>query len=343
MLVIRTALFMFIAFMLGLISSNAIAADDFAQLYQQLNPSVVTIRTIELVGGDGGLRPQHALGSGVIVSADGLIITASHVVHTADRIVVELADGQTIMAQVVSSSPASDLALIQLDARPQNPVVAKLGDSDQVEIGQQALVIGAPLGVQHSLSVGFISGRQASPAISNGEQLELIQTDAAINHGNSGGPLFNSQGEVVGIVSRILSQSGGSDGIGFAVPINLARAILLEAPSFWAGFDGLMLSDELAKVLNVPNGSGVIVQRVTKDSLADRVGMLAGQYKINFLGRDIWVGGDIILSIQGTTCDSPHNFRSIKQQLESLESGQEITMVALRAGETIKLSVRKAD
>jgi len=247
MLVIRTALFMFIAFMLGLISSNAIAADDFAQLYQQLNPSVVTIRTIELVGGDGGLRPQHALGSGVIVSADGLIITASHVVHTADRIVVELADGQTIMAQVVSSSPASDLALIQLDARPQNPVVAKLGDSDQVEIGQQALVIGAPLGVQHSLSVGFISGRQASPAISNGEQLELIQTDAAINPGNSGGPLVNLRGEIVGINTAIVSRSGGYNGIGFAIPTSRARPVLdriIDSGEVQRGFLGAQTAEE---------------------------------------------------------------------------------------------------
>ncbi len=337
----RKSILLAAALGLGLFLATAVFGEDYAATYKRVNPSVVTIRTVELVGDGHRVRQQQALGSGVVVDRRGLIMTAAHVVHTADRIEVEFLDGQRIEAQVVTSNTASDLALIQLSDAAKHPVVAVLGDSDAVEVGQVALVIGAPFGIQHSLSVGFISGRQVRSTLTGGEQLALIQTDAAINHGNSGGPLFNQKGEVVGIVSRILSESGGSDGIGFAVPINLAKKILLEAPSFWTGFEGTMLNEELAEIFNVPQGSGVLIQRVVKGSMADRAGLRGGRYKIGLLGEDIWVGGDIVLSIQGTTCDSPHNFDTIKRRIESLEPGQEIELAVLRAGKTIQLTITK--
>ncbi len=328
-------------YLASLPATASLMADDFSALYKKLNPSVVTIRTLELVGDGGRISQQQALGSGFLIDERGIVMTAAHVVHSADAIMVEFADGKTIDAEVISTSPSSDLALIRLSRSPDNPVVATLGDSDSVEIGQSAIVIGAPFGVKHSLSVGYISGRQNGSTLTGGEQLELLQTDAAINHGNSGGPLFNKQGEVIGIVSRILSESGGSDGIGFAVPVNLAKKILLDAPSFWTGFDGVLLSKELAEALNVHSGSGVLIQRVVKGSLADQAGLRGGKFKLSLLGRDIWAGGDIVLSIQGTTCDAPHDFAKIKEQLAQLRSGETITLVALRAGKTIQLTVAK--
>jgi len=312
-------------------------AQDYKVLYKSLNPSVVTLNTREVIVSGTSISAQEGLGTGVLIDSLGHIITASHVVHKADEIMVSFPDGQQIPAEVVSSIPAADIAMVKLKSRPKNPTVAKLGNSDNIDIGEEIFVIGAPFGLEHTLSIGHISGKMQREMVLGGFMVDFLQTDAAINQGNSGGPIFNLDGEVVGIVSFILSQSGGFDGLGFAVSINSVKRILFESGTFWTGFEGLFLSNEMAKIFNVPQNSGVLVQRVTSNSMADKIGLKPGFIKANLLGQEIWIGGDIILSIQGISCNNPHSLVDIRAQLESLRHGEAFTMTVLRGGEILKL------
>ena len=319
---------------------DVLSAQDFSGLFEKIDPSVVTINTVELVGTERGPQRQSAVGSGVIIDDEGLIMTAAHVVQTADAIQVKFADGETVLAQVVSSVRAADVALLKVEKIPESAAVAKMGDSDAVKTGSVSLVIGAPLGVEHSLSVGHVSGKANRPMIVGGTPLRLIQTDAAINHGNSGGPMFNPEGEVIGIVSHILSQGGGSDGIGFAVAINEAQSILLEGTPFWTGFEGQMLAAPVAKIFNVPQESGLLVERVLTGSLADKAGIKGGIARVDLQGQTLWVGGDIILEIQNIVCNSPHDFTSIKESIDSLKPDSKISMKVLRGGKVVDLFVQ---
>lgn len=176
--------------------------------------------------------------------------------------------------------------------------------------------------------------------ITNGEMASFIQTDASINHGNSGGPMFNMNGELIGIVSFILSQSGGFEGLGFAVDIDTTKKILFDVNSFWTGFDGLFLNEVLAGVLNTPQRSGVLIQRVTPNSFADKIGVKGGIVQGEILGQKLWFGGDIILSIQGLSCNTPHDLGNIKQQIENLKVGDKVLIEVLRKG---KIKVLKAN
>ncbi len=326
---------LWLALLIGLTSNSASAAragKDLSDLYSKLKPSVVTIHGIDTRAGTG------SVGSGVIVDKSGRIFTASHVVHSADRIVVTLANGVKLPADVVASNQGADIALLKLKSTPSNLVVAKLGDSDTAKIGSQVIVIGAPFGLAHSLSVGYISGRVNNGQVAEGELVDVIQTDAAINQGNSGGPLFDLDGNVIGIVSSILSRGGGSDGIGFAVAINPTRRILLENSMFWTGFEGVFLGPEFAASLNVAQGGGLLVQHVQSDSIADRAGLLGGSVHARLFDRDILLGGDIILSIQGASCTSPHDFSTIRAELSTLSPNETFSMVVLRNGKQVTLT-----
>jgi len=165
----------------------------------------------------------------------------------------------------------------------------------------------------------------------------FIQTDASINQGNSGGPMFNMNGELIGIVSFILSKSGGFEGLGFAVDIETARKTLFDVNSFWTGFDGLFLNEVIAGVLNTPQRSGVLIQHVTPNSFADNIGIKAGFVQGEIFGQKLWLGGDIILSIQGLSCNTPHDLGNIKQQIENLKVGDQVLIEVLRKGDVFVL------
>ena len=312
-------------------------AQDVSTLFEQLDPSVVTIEVTEYKIKDQQLSASGGLGSGVIISKDGLILTAAHVVESANMVVVKLQNETTFQADVLSSSTIADVALIKLRNPPSTLIIAKPGDSEITKIGEQILIIGAPLGLEHSLSVGHVSRKIKKSMLSNGELTGLIQTDASINHGNSGGPMFNMKGELIGIVSYILSQSGGFEGLGFAVDVNTAKKVLFDVNSFWTGFDGIFLSEQLAGALNTPQRSGVLIQRVTPDSFADRIGIKGGFMQSEIVGQKLWLGGDIIMSIQGLSCNSPHDLGNIKQQIENLKVGDQVLIEVLRKGEVILL------
>jgi serine protease Do len=281
------------------------------------------------------------LGSGVLISEDGKVLTAAHVVQTADDIAVELVSGDRIKARVISSEPAADVALLQLERPPRGrATVAKLGDSDAVDVGEEIFVVGAPRGISHTLTVGHISARRKPNATFSGMSLaEYFQTDAAINLGNSGGPMFNMEGEVIGVVSHIISQSGGSEGLGFAVTSNMARQLTLEEKSMWNGLEGFLLEGEMAQVFNVPApGVGLLVQRVAEGSPAARIGLQAGTIRAALGDQELIVGGDIILAVQGIALGTPGNFDKIRHLMNESRPGDRVSVTVLRKGEKVELT-----
>jgi S1-C subfamily serine protease len=241
---------------------------------------------------------------------------------------------------VTASYPRADIAIVQLDFPPAGLVPAKLGDSDAVQVGDDVFVIGAPYGLSHSLTVGHVSGKHTSKeAIAGLSKVEVIQTDAAINQGNSGGPMFNMAGEVVGIVSHILSNSGGFQGVGFAVTSNVARKLLLNKKSFWTGIDGYLLTNDLARIFNIPQPAGLLVMRAADNSPASDLRLLAGTIPTNIGGADLVVGGDIILEVAGiSVVEDWKTLDEIQTALGNLQTGEKYSLKVLRAGAVVELS-----
>lgn len=313
---------------------------SLADLFKRVNATVVEIHTLETDLPESKGRPVRVagLGSGVLISRDGKVLTAAHLVQTADAIEVEFVTGEKFRGEVASSDPEVDLALLQIDGMPGVPSIASLGDSDRVEVGSSVFVIGAPLGLSHTLTVGHISGRHLLDADGDTTGADLFQTDAAINQGNSGGPMFNLDGEVIGIVSHILSMSGGSEGLGFAVTSNVARR-LLDEKSFWTGLDGHILSGDLAQALNIPPpGVGLLVQRIAAGSPADLSGLRGGTMRARIGDEDLVLGGDIVLSVMGIAVDRPGYLAAVSGKLAVARPGQEVEIVVLRGGRVVTLT-----
>ncbi len=320
--------------------AQASLAQDLSELYEKSLQSVVTIYTTEFKFSNGSVSPSQSLGSGVIIDATGLIMTAAHVVETANVIKVKLYNGVTYDAEILKSVTSADIALIKIVGQAPALVAAQINSPNNVvKTGHQIYIIGAPLGIEHSLSSGYVSGFLERKTMTNGNMVKFIQTDAAINQGNSGGPMFNLDGDVIGIVSFILSQSGGFDGIGYVVDIRTAKELLLDDDShFWSGFDGYFLDQDLSNVLNVPQKAGLLIQRVTKNSFAEEMGLRGGFFQVDIFDQTLWLGGDIILEILGSSCDSPHSLHSIKDEIENLSAGESVYIKVLRQGQIVELT-----
>lgn len=292
-------------------------------------------------GGSQQAMGHGSIGSGVLVSKDGKVITAAHLVQAADQIKVKLSSGEVVGARVAASAPFADISLLQLESVPKQDSVAKLGDSEKVQIGDEVFVVGAPYGLSHTLTVGHISARHKPNTLSGGFEVgEFFQTDAAINQGNSGGPMFNMAGEVIGIVSHILSKSGGFEGLGFAVTSNTAKRLLLEQQSFWIGLDGVVLADELATVFNLPQHMGLLVQQIAENSPAARLGLRPGMIKSQIGSNQMLLGGDIILEVAGIQF-SEDAYQKIQSRLSHIKPGDVITVKVLRAGRILELSTTR--
>ncbi|MEO1049380.1 MAG: trypsin-like peptidase domain-containing protein [Bacteroidota bacterium] len=266
-------------------------------LYEKVIPTVVTIYTSTNVLTQQGPSSQESLGSGVLISENNHVLTAAHVVDGSSTIMIKTHDGNLREAELLFSEASADIALLKLVNPAPELKHAKLGDSDVLAIGQRVYAIGSPYGLEDSYSAGIISGFREFNQIYDGTiQVEFIQTDAAINSGNSGGPLFNSQGHVIGIASRILTVSGGFQGIGMVVTINTAKQLLAFEDRPWVGIDGFFLSQqEFSRLLNINIQGGLLVQRVAKGSPADKAGIKGGFIPANILGQEFLLGGDIIL------------------------------------------------
>lgn len=316
------------------------------EVFKQVDPSVVVVETNShkvVTGPKMQLATLPGLGSGVLISADGKVMTAAHVVQTADEIKVQFKNGEVSTATVLTSDPAADIAMLQLAQVPAGVAVARLGDSDEAEVGDEVFVVGAPLGMSHTLTVGHISARRKPNSMfGDMSRAEFFQTDAAINQGNSGGPMFNMAGEVIGIVSHIMSKSGGFEGLGFVVTSNLARRLLLNQHQFWSGVESFMLSGDLARIFNVPQNAGMLVQRVASNSPATQLGLKPGTMAAVIEGDPLIVGGDIILEVQGIpiTVDGAGQL-VIRDRLSRLQQGDVITVMVWRNGRKEELTAKR--
>src|SRR4030095_4471801 len=261
-------------------------------------------------------RIRQGLGSGVIVTQDGYILTNHHVLDGADQIRVDLNDNRTLEAKVVGSDAPSDLAVLKVNAT--NLPVLGLGDSDRTPAGDVVLAIGNPLGVGQTVTMGIISAKGRQTGLSNGSFEDFLQTDAPINQGNSGGPLVSTNNELVGINSQILSPSGGSIGLGFAIPSNMARTVmdqLINTGKVRRGQLGIVvlkIPSEEASKMGVDRGPGVVVYGVQPESAADG----AGLHK-----------GDVITALNGTAVTDPNSFRNV---IAGTPPGTEITLTVRR-------------
>lgn len=264
-------------------------------------------------------QPQQGLGSGVIIDANGYIVTNHHVIDGAEQIRVDLTDNRTFEARLVGSDPPSDLAVLKVEAS--NLPVLTLGNSDQTRVGDVVLAIGNPLGVGQTVTMGIISAKGRQTGLSNGSFEDFLQTDAPINRGNSGGALVSTNSELIGINSQILSPSGGSIGLGFAIPSNMARAVveqLINSGRVRRGQLGIVvlrIPSEEASRLGVTQGPGVVVYQVQSGSAADRAGLRTG---------------DVITSLNGTQIDEPNTFRNL---IAGNAPGSEVTLTVRRDGQ----------
>jgi len=300
--------------------AHAIAGsrDSYADIVKVVSPAVVTIRTEGKVKasptdfqgddllrrffgdqfGDGGgrqARPrtfkQRALGSGVIVSRDGYILTNYHVVDGADQIHVDLKDGRTLDAKLVGTDKPSDLALIKIGATDLKAL--SLGDSDAVQVGDVVLAVGNPLGIGQTVTMGIVSAKGRSTSVGDGSYEDFLQTDAPINHGNSGGALVDTRGELVGINSQILSNSDGNIGIGFAIPSNMARNVMDQLRTkghvtrAQLGVHVQAVTSDMAKSLGLSSVDGAIVASVEPGSAADHAGLKQGDVIESFNGQPV--------------------------------------------------------
>jgi len=302
------------------------APESFADLAEKVGPTVVNVYTTQIVKsprlpyhqfygdqdmpemfrrffglppqgqgqGQGQMQPREqkrtSLGSGVITTADGYILTNNHVVQNADSISVKLSNYEEYDAKMVGRDPKSDLALIKIDPKSPLPTVT-FGDSDTLRVGDWVVAIGNPFGFDHTVTAGIVSGK--GRAIGEGPYGNFIQTDASINPGNSGGPLIDVDGKVVGINTAIFSQSGGNIGIGFAIPINMAKDVmtqLKETGTVTRGWLGVMIqpvTPDLAKEFSLDRPIGALVGEVSPDSPADKAGILPGDIITSFNGKEI--------------------------------------------------------
>jgi serine protease Do len=322
-----------------------IPTQSLSQLFKRVSGAVAVVRIREHASlrrlGDATERSTtiDGIGSGVLISTDGKVVTAAHVVQLADAVSVEFPGSAPVGARVLTSDPAADVALLQLDSVPAGVTPVKLGDSDRAEVGDPVFVIGAPFGISRTLTVGHLSARRSPhEAMGSLAMAELFQTDAAINRGNSGGPLFNMDGEVIGVVSHIVSNSGGSEGLGFAVTSNMARQMLFERPTLWSGLEGYLLSDDLARAFNLPATAGLLVQRVADGSPAQRLGIRGGSLPMHLGDESLLLGGDVILAVAGVELSGPAAREQIRRRLVSIRgSGSPLQVTVWRGGETVQL------
>jgi S1-C subfamily serine protease len=318
-----------------------VAGETLPEVYRRVVAAVVVIRARgDELTAEGVVRFRE-IGSGVLISPDGKIATAAHVVHTMNEITVEFLGEEPVPAHVLTSDQLTDVAMIQASVVPRDAVVSPLTDSDVVHVGDPVFIVGAPYGLHRSLSAGIISARwEPDTAVPDFPVAEFFQTDAAINTGNSGGPMFSREGRVIGIVSHNISKSGGFEGLGFVITANTVRKVIAQ-PSRYSGLDMVLVTGAVAQALDVPQAGGYLVKKVIKNALADKLGLRGGNRIAIVEGQQLVVGGDIILSVQGVRVASLAEMTEAVRVLDALEPGQLLRITILRDKKVQELSATR--
>jgi S1-C subfamily serine protease len=265
----------------------------------RVSPAVVCVTAVDQFGA--------CIGSGFVVDREGHVITNNHVATADPNLLVTLADEHTVPARVVGTDPGSDLAVLQIDVPPDHLTVVELGESAGLRVGQRAIAIGNPFGLERTVTSGIISslGRTLRRDDSDFQLAQVIQTDAAINPGNSGGPLLDSQGRVIGVNTAIRSVSGVNSGVGFAIPVDMVKRALPELIAYgryrhtWVGVEGRTISPEMVDALKLPVENGILISRAVPGGPADKAGLRGGNGEVNVSGIPMPAGGDIIVAING--------------------------------------------
>ena len=315
------------------------------EIYRRVSPGVVNITSTTLsFDFFFSAIPQQGSGSGSIIDAQGHILTNYHVIEEARQLEVTLlTEERKFEAKVVGIDPTNDLAVIKVDPANASLTRVPLGSSAHLRVGQKALAIGNPFGLQGTLTVGVISSLQRSIQDRSGRLIDdVIQTDAAINPGNSGGPLLNAQGELIGINTQIFSTSGGSIGIGFAVPVDTARRIIPDLISTgrvrrpFARLEGYRITPRLAQMLDLPVAQGILVARTTKGDSFSKAGIRGGRRTYRVGNRRLILGGDIIVEADSQTVDS---IARLKRIVDNRRPGEAIELKIYRNGRPMTIAV----
>jgi S1-C subfamily serine protease len=290
---------------------------------------------------------QQALGSGFVLDKEGHIVTNYHVVQGATKIQVGFSNNASYSAKVVGSDPSTDIAVLKVDARSRALTPLPLGDSDRVGVGDEVVAIGNPFGLDRTATAGIISAIQRRITAPNGFSIDhALQTDAAINHGNSGGPLIDARGDVIGVNSQI--ETGGSNGqgnvgIGFAVPSNTVKEVvaqILKTGTVQHAYLGVTLQDisgSAARVFHLPVTAGVLVESVQPGTAAAKAGLKAGTNHTTVAGEDYVMGGDLIVGVGATTIHSTDQLRDV---ISAHKPGDKLTLRIYRGSKKISVTVK---
>jgi S1-C subfamily serine protease len=307
-------------------------------LYERVNPAVVNIRILGSAPSLGDDLFPEGEGSGFIIDKEGRIVTNNHVVEGAEEVQVTLYDGSMVQARVLGTDPYSDIAVIEVDVAPELLRPVSLGDSEDLQVGQWAVAIGNPFGLEGTMTRGIISALgRTLPAESLFAIPEVIQTDAAINPGNSGGPLLDAKGLVIGVNTAIRTTTGANSGVGFAVPVNLVKKVVphliaeggYDHPQM--GIRGATITPVMVEELVLSVDAGVLISEVTPGSPAEKAGIRGGSRQVSVQGRMIREGGDIITSIDGVRTVQFEDLLSYI--VMETEVGQEVAVAVVRDGE----------
>jgi S1-C subfamily serine protease len=321
-----------------------------AQIYDRLAPGVVTVVSIF----DGGIaildgRGEGGQGSGFVVDGKGYVATNAHVVTSEDgerpeEVFVEFSDGNRVAAEIVGADPNADVALLKVDPDGLALTPLRLGDSSSITVGEPVAAIGSPFGERQSLSIGVVSAVDRNiDSLTDFQIGDAIQTDAAINPGNSGGPLLDARGRVLGINAQIKSQSGGGEGVGFAIPVDAVRRSLRELRGKgkveygYLGVKTLVLWPQLAERLDLDVQNGALIQEIEPDSPAERADLEPGDDEIEFQATSVLTGGDVIVAVNGR----PLTRRSdLADEISAMSAGDAVELTVLRDGERRTMRVR---
>jgi S1-C subfamily serine protease len=334
---------------------------DPGEIYQRLSPGVVTVISIFEGGVLDTQSSEGGQGSGFVLDGQGYVATNAHVVTTdpapgtdperAEQVFVEFFDGNRVPAEIVGDDPNADVALLKLETGRLSLTPLQLGTSKSIDVGEPVAAIGSPFGENQSLSVGVVSAVDRTiQSLTKFQIGNAIQTDAAINPGNSGGPLLDARGRVIGMNAQIKSETGGSEGVGFAIPVDAVSRSLQELREIgdvsygYLGVSSLVLWPQAAERLNIDVRDGAAVQEVEPDSPAEEAGLRAGDGEIQFQGAGIPTGGDVVVAVDGRRLTRTDDLADV---ISARRAGERVKLEVLRDGERrtieVELGQRPAD